>query len=1257
MRNLFAKIPPVLFVLLVSNWLNAQNTASITGVVTDPSGAVIPGVHVDLRNSQTDAMYKTVTNSVGSYSFNGVKPGPGYEIVFTHDGFNPYAVSDIYMNVDATRTQDAQLSLGRAVETEEVSAASENVSLNTTDATIGNSFQVQMLNNLPVENRDSPSALFYQQPGVTVFGSVTGARADQTNITLDGVEMNDNSTGQFGVIVGEAPVDSVQEFRGVTGQPLASAGQGGGGQFELVTRSGSNHFHGALVEYHRDTDTEANDWFNNNAGVPRPPLVRNQFGGNIGGPILKNKAFFFFDYNGRRDARSVVVDLAVPMGTDSLGYRGGNVSYINSSGSIETLNSSQAAAFDPMGIGWDQAELALFQKRFPIANDLTGDVGDMVNTAGYRFNSPFPYQEDNYVQRVDYDLSDKMQIFGRGTFVRGNALQSPKLFPADPTYSYPFYDRSFSWVAGHNWQIRNSTLNQAYFGVTHEDLNSKVTYNPMGDNQYQFDSVNSPYGFGSGSTALTYPVLTVRDDFSWQKGRHGLSFGGTFKWETPNEFGGPNYNVPHVGVVDNTNFTGLSPNLRPPDISSDPYAISIYDSAFSTALGAFADTSTGFYYNNKGVVQPTGSGLDLVYRYYETEVYFADTWKVTPELTFSYGLRYQNYTVPYEIHGDQSAVQLIDANGRVTPFSFNQYWADRVKQSAAGLSLNTVLPFLQYIYGGKVNDAPGYYNPNNKMLAPRFAFAYNPGFDKKTVISGGAGVIYDHTIVNALQVQQNSYLFNASSSYLYGTAGDPTATLSSLSPAMGGTQRFSGISSPPLLPTAPNVTTPYEPYVVGTVPYGLSSGQFSTVIDPTLKNPYNIEFNFGLQHEFPQGYLLKATYMGRLGRRLLAEADASQLLEFPDNSGMSNQTMSQAMAGLTTQLRQNVSLGALDAIQAVTPQPWFEDVITPGVGAANGFNSNTQMIAYDAYPFPQRGDFADTMQVLSEIGFPNQILPTDVGMASQFADNTVWTNKGSSNYDALLVTLHKNAGYGLQFDLNYTWAHSIDNVSVVANSSAAVAGIGYICDVSRPRVCRGDSDFDVTQYLNGNFIYELPVGSGKSIGGRAPQWLNEAIGGWAISGLPVRRTGYAYDARSNAFVASFANNAPATLIGPKSLLKVKINGGRGKALNGLANPSAALAAFVGPTGFDIGARNNLRSSGFFNLDLGLGKSFPLNRREASLKFRCEAFNALNHPNFNVPFLDITEAEGVPFGTILDTSVPPDSDIASRVLQLSLRLEF
>ena len=298
------------------------------------------------------------------------------------------------------------------------------------------------------------------------------------------------------------------------------------------------------------------------------------------------------------------------------------------------------------------------------------------------------------------------------------------------------------------------------------------------------------------------------------------------------------------------------------------------------------------------------------------------------------------------------------------------------------------------------------------------------------------------------------------------------------------------------------------------------------------------------------------------------------------------------------------------------------------------------MVAYDAYPYPQRGDFADAIQSISTIGFPfGQILPTNAGMASQYGDNTVWTNKGFSSYNAMLISLHKNVGYGLQFDLNYTWAHSIDNVSAVANFLAGNEGYGYICDVNRPRECRGNSDFDVAQYLNGNFIYELPFGRGKAVGATAPVWLNEVIGGWEISGLPSRHTGVAFNASSNAFVASFANNAPATLIGPTALLRTRINGGSGAALNYFTSPTSALGAFTGPTGFDIGTRNNLRGPGYFNLDLGLGKTFPVYQDRVTLKFRCDAFNALNHPNFNPPLVDITEASGIPFGTIQSTNIP------------------
>jgi hypothetical protein len=1224
------------FVLLFPFVLRAQDVASITGVVTDPTGAVIPAVSITLQNPSTSAVYKAVTNSGGSYTIVNVLPGPGYQITFSRDGFKPELVTGLYLNVNATRTQNARLSIGSTAETVEVSAQMENVTLNTTDATVGNNFEVQFLNDLPIANRDTPAALFTQQPGVTLDGAVTGARVDQDNVTLDGLDVNDMATGNFGAIVGNAPVDSIQEFRGVTAGPLSSAGEGGGGQYDLVTRSGTNKFHGALVEYHRDTDTEANDWFNNNTSpiTPRPPLIRNQFGGNAGGPILKDKLFFFFDWNSRRDTLSNQVERVVPM--DS--FRNGNITYFTdvASGATNSINATQVAGFDPAGVGFDSTLLGVVTSRFPKANDFSGACDyepslpicpDLLNTASFRFNAPFPYVENDYVGRVDYNLTSTQKLFGRLTFARTTGTQNPIEFPGDPQ-TYPFLDKSYGWVVGHTWIIGSNKTNEAAYGETVTNYNFPNTYNPTGITQY-YDGfggngtggtiMEGPYASAINAQNRIYPIPVIRDDFSWLKGKHSLVFGGTFKYVNPNSNSILDYNSPTIGL--GGLMPSLDPTLRPSDIdntaANGSVAQSLYDSIFSFALGRFASVQSTFNYDAKGNPVLQGTGAQRDYRYYETELYFGDTWKMTPSLTISYGVRWQNYSVPYEKHGLESIDNL----------DFNQYFSARLAQSTAGLSGNTAVPFVSYTLGGKANNAPGYYGSNYKNFAPRVAFAWSPSSDRKTVFSGGSGIIYDHTVVNAVQYQQEqySYIFQSKATNPFGVANDPEASLM-------GDPRFSGFNTPPTPPAAPAITTPFVPFVTGGVPLGLANGQaFNESIDSHLKTPYSIQYNFGFQHQFPAGLILKTTYVGRLGRRLLAQADANQLIDFPDAA--SGQMMSTAFANLSQQLRQGV-----DPL-SVTPQPWFEDILYPAIAGV----PNTAVVAYYLNPYVYRGDFADTMEALSSFG----LLPPNVAMGAQFSEDTYYTNMGFSSYNGLLTTLHKNAGHGLQFDLNYTWSHSIDNVSLIANQ-AALGGYGFICDVLRPRECRANSDFDVTNYLNGNFIYELPFGRGRSFATSAPFWLNEAIGGWELSGLPSWHTGTAYFASSNAFVAGYANDAPAILKGSIGLLKTKVNGGKGGQLYAFSNPSAAQSAYVGPIGFQIGSRNNLRGPGYFDLDLGLGKTFPIYEDKVNLKFRADTFNALNHPNFNTPDSDITSSN---FGVISGTAN------AARVMQFALRLEF
>jgi len=1249
----------------------SQDTASLTGSVTDISGAVVAGAKVELANPATGQVFKTVTNAGGSYTIADVPPGPGYKETVSRDGFETTVLTGLYLNVGLTRTQNVKLNVGSISQTVAVSAANEGETLDTTDASLGNNFEVQYLNALPIALRDSPTALLTQQPGMTLDGSATGSRTDQNRITLDGLDVSDMATGAtlnnqtngngiIHTIIGNAPVDSVQEFRGTTAGQLASNGGGGGGQFDLVTKSGTNQFHGNINEYHRDTDLEANEWFNNFTGVPRSPLIRNQFGGNIGGPIWRNKIFFFFDYNGRRDTLARQAIRTVP--TDSF-LRSNTINYYTNiaAGTVNSIGAGQVAGYDPQGVGFNQPMVQLLGGRYPSPNDFTGDKGDLLNTAGYRFNAPTPWIENNYVGRIDVSPWQSHHFFGRITYNRTNAVFNPVQFPGDPETS-PYLDGSHAWVVGWDWTIGKNKVNSLVWGDTTAKLAFPVIYNPQGSNLYSWDGdptggsfLDALYTSPAGAQARYFPIPVVRDDFHWDKGRHNFAFGGTFKYPSPQYSIYSDYNSPNVGLGGGiTGLTDGDPSgwkFRPDDLDRDQTSLTIYDSALVFGLGRFASAGATFNYNAAGGVLAQGTGLQTHYHYYETEVYFEDTWKLTPSFTLTYGLRYQNYTVPYEIHG----VQSVQSEG------FWNFMDARIAQSAAGVggadSLpgggSTTVPYITYSLGGKANHGPAYFSPSNLNFAPRVAFAWTPTSDRKLVINGGGGIVYDQSIINAILGEQSrySYLFQSSGTKNYGLAGD--AVHSAAYYSLLENPRFTALNSPPSLPSAPVITKPYTPFVgpqdpnCGGIPgpCGLSNGgAFNVSVDRYLPTPYNIVFNLGMQQEIKGGFILKLGYVGRLGRRLLAQADAEQIVDFPDKA--SGQNLSQALANLTTWLRQNPNADPTTA----PAQPWFEHVLTQAVPG----QSNTGYVASQCAPYPARGDAADSVQCMSFYG----LLPANVGMAGQLSENTFFTDMGFSAYNGMLVTLHKNTNHGLQFDLNYTWSHSIDNVSLVANSYA-YGGYGFICDVLRPRLCRGNSDFNVSNYITGNFLYQLPFGRGRDFAANMPRWADEIAGGWELSGLPVWHTGTPFMGNSVAFLMSYSNEDPAILIGSKGPLSTHVNVQGGQVV-AFRNTLQAFNQYRAPVGFEIGSRNDLSGPGYFNLDLGVGKNFPIYAERVNLKFRVDAFNVMNHPNFQAPvFQNNMSLVSSPsqFGVIPGTVIPTGSDQAARVLQGALRLEF
>ena len=308
---------------LYSSTLTAQDASSMTGTVVDATDAAIAGAVVTLANKTTGLTFTQTTNASGTYRFSNVPPGAGYEATVTRTGFATANIRDIYLTVAITRTQNVKLNVGANTEVT-VSASNSEVTLNTTDATIGSNVDVASLNQLPIQDRTSGvTTLFNLQAGVvntqldnngsSQSGAVTGARTDQTSVTVDGLDVDDLQTGSTFTIVGSAPVDSVEQFTGTVGGLTAGLGTGSGGQFQLVTKHGTNSFHGNLNEYHRDTTTTSNTYFNNLVGLPRTKLIRNQFGGNIGGPILKDKLFFFFDFADSRIIQSQSSTAIVPL--------------------------------------------------------------------------------------------------------------------------------------------------------------------------------------------------------------------------------------------------------------------------------------------------------------------------------------------------------------------------------------------------------------------------------------------------------------------------------------------------------------------------------------------------------------------------------------------------------------------------------------------------------------------------------------------------------------------------------------------------------------------------------------------------------------------------------------------------------------------------------------------------------------------------------------------------------------------------------
>jgi hypothetical protein len=1285
-----AKNPLILLLLLIlfPSVVPGQQASSVTGVLTDVAGAAVSGAVVTLTDTRTSREQTTNTNELGVYSFHKISPGPGYMLTFSAQGFETLMIKNVTLGVGVTETRNGQMQVGQVTNSVTVTA-NGGATLNTTDASIGNNIDTRRLTELPIQIRETPAALLGLQPGVignnlgtgqllagvNLLGSSTGSRADQGNITVDGIDANDAATGQAFTTIGFAPIDSIQEFRTVTTNPGAAEGRSSGSQILLVTKSGTNQFHGSLREYNRTAATAANSFFNNRTIDPttgqslaKPQLTRNQFGGNIGGPIAKDKLFFFFDYEGRRDVQGVASLRIVPLDH----FRNGGLAYINSTAGcqpnarlntnpqcITILSPAQVAALDPINAinpgaaGPNQALLSLINNRYPRANDLT--VGDGINTGGLRFNATSNLSSNIYTSRLDLNATENQKLFGRLNIVRRSFTDIintvPQQFPADPEGRRIFV-RDYSAVVGHTWTISPSIANQVTVGVTRGATSFNAPFTPTSPNLFGTSDINggafgSAFGIaapfpGISTQARRVPVPTFRDDLNWSKGSHDMAFGISIKPIRLRSAVTNDFNFADLGL--GGNLRALSPGQRPADILGDPNMIATtnYDSAFPFLLGRYATIRTNFNYDTAGNAFPLGTGQSRDYRYNEYEAYAQDSWRVRNDLTITYGVRYHYYPAPYEVNGFQSGNNA----------DLQSLLAIRMQNAAAGISGNTAEPFISYFPIGQGNNAPGPYAPDRNNFAPRFNIAWNPssqnGFlgkvlgDRKTVIRAGGSVVYDRVSGGLTNIQdQFNYLFNNSVVMPFGV-GAPVASLQ-MDP------RFTGTGALPVQNAAPAITNPATPNVMNGVPIGTAGGAINYALDQRFRTPYSIQYSFGFQREMPGNFILEMSYVGRQARKLFSQVDASQIMDFRDTG--SGQLMLSAFNGLQAQLQAGVSPAA------ITAQPWFENQINlgaiipvPGVTCANvaatiGIPNCTTLLATSQLAgLIQSGNTASVIQALNALG----ALGPNIGLSAQYAANAFVTNLGSSSYNGMLASLRKRFAQGLQFDFNYTFSHSIDNVSSVSNTLAG----GLICDVRNLRACRGNSDFDIRHLINVNGIYELPFGRGKAMGGNARGVWNALIGGWQVGGIFTYRSGLPFSLTTGALPISLGNQALAVLnSSDTSALQQQINDaadGSGS-IQFFANQLAALNAVQFTQNGGTGNRNVIRGPGFWNVDTSVLKNFRLPWSETQmLQFRWEAYNAFNNNEFALPLSNIALPT---FGQVTTSSSMP------REMQFALRYQF
>jgi len=1268
------------------------STAVVQGTVSDATGAVIPGAEVSLTDTATNISRTTTTNSSGFYVFSSVLPGV-YRLAIKAEGFRQAILASLKVDVAKSHLVNVTLEVGAVAETVEVTAGA-GVELQTSDATVGGVVGGEALLRMPLPDRSVANLLMVQPltiPGKgvdnTAGGQVAGARSDQTTFLIDGGDASCNTEGTCGYNSGfvgtprpmiPATADSIEEFRVTTATPNATFSRSQGGQVSLVTRRGSNEFHGSAYWYHQNDNLNANSWSNNRSGIRLPELKDNRYGFSAGGPIQKDTTWIFGNYEGRRFPQSSTISRLVPTST----LRAGILQFRDATGTVRQydLATSTAcgptgtSACDPRGIGMSPV-IAAMMALYPAGN---APGGDGLNTTGFRIPVPTDVLAENVVVRLDRKITDKWDFFASGRYYKFEQPGTQQVDIAGLTCggasacavrNNPLAPRYY--VAGVNGQLTPALTSETRFSWSRHwwEWQTQAPFPQVPGTSIAVDmgteSVASALGTAGGVFADLVNIDTqqarsrvwngkdsyIAQNLVWVRGKHTFQFGGSFR----------NQGILHQRTDKVTGGLTTAPILYVQDgtfIFPSPTASGQSPPTCAGAITTFCLVTAGertawnqLYTSVLGIVDrlaqigvrdgsfnplPLGTNVtaDVTIRAYE--VFFQDSWRIVPSLSLTIGLAYNLQMPPTEALGRQVLPVYVATGDAVR---LDGYFAQRARAAASGQVFN---PSIGY---APVSAVPGFANPTDpdtNNWAPRLAFAWNPSFnnpffgDRKTVIRGGWTTTY--TRMNGVGLVMTPVLGLGLAETVRCTGPRAPTGVCGGAGATATTAWRIGVdgSSLAFSPRPPAQI----PFPIAT-PFGESQ---TAAIDPGMRLGLSHSADLTIQRELPGNMLIEVGWMGRVGRNLqhVVDLNAMPFFQLDPASGT---TVAQAFDFVSQQIRAGVDPSL------VTPHPWFENQFGAGGTVAIATGCPTEF---------EIGWLADSFLFCGDDLGPQEYNNRQVLIHSLTSDG------GNSDYHAGFLSVRRRMSGGLMFDVNYTWSKSIDFQGL----NQEYVFYSYM-SVWNPYFDRGLSLWDRTHVVNATWFYELPFGRGRRFAVESGA-LDKVVGGWYVSGIFTGSSGLPICAFSGGNYGSFTAGNCAR---PVSSAGVSTGGNKlhpnvasgGVATAGAGAAGSGLNLFANPEGVFNGFRRPLISvdgragieglRGFprWNVDLSLGKKTSITEK-INLSFQLDFFNLLNRFEPGDPGVSLNDPAGfgVVTGQFNGTGLPNGG---ARAIQFGFRIDW